>query len=124
VNFTHIPKFGILGCDSEFRRGRCEVHVDVSTHPSDSGMMAWFTTDTGNDLKDTLERATYQALTEFYERHLSGLIGTTIALFPVQNEGNVAWSVRLAIVGDPEHPTYHAGWVFMARYTQHMSSMF
>jgi hypothetical protein len=45
----------------EFGRGRCEVHMDVLTHPSDLGMMTWFTTTTGDDLDDTLERATHQA---------------------------------------------------------------
>jgi hypothetical protein len=30
----------------------------------------------------------------------------------------------LAAVGNLEHSTYHAGWVFMAHYAQHMSSMF
>jgi hypothetical protein len=64
-------------------------------------MTAWFTTATGDDLDDTLERAAHQALTEFYEGHLSGLASAAIALFPVQNEGNTAWSERLAIVGDP-----------------------
>jgi cell division protein FtsB len=34
------------------------------------------------------------------------------------------WSERLATVGDPEHSVYHAGSAFMARYAQHMSSMF
>jgi chromosome segregation ATPase len=51
-------------------------------------------------------------------------VGTAIALLTVQNEGNVAWSECLATVGDPERSTYHAGWAFMARYAQHMSSMF
>jgi septal ring factor EnvC (AmiA/AmiB activator) len=36
----------------------------------------------------------------------------------------MAWSKRLAAVGDPEHSAYHAGWAFTARYAQHMSSMF
>jgi hypothetical protein len=61
---------------------------------------------------------------ESCERHLPGLAGTAIVLFPVQNEGNTAWSERLAAVGDPEHSAYHAGWAFTARYAQHMSSMF
>jgi hypothetical protein len=39
---------------------------------------------------------------EFYERHPLGLAGTTIAMFPVQNEGKTMWSERLAAVGDPE----------------------
>jgi hypothetical protein len=30
----------------------------------------------------------------------------------------------LASVGDPERSTYHVGWVFMKRYTKHMSYMF
>jgi hypothetical protein len=108
----------------EFRCGRCVVHVDVLAHPSDPGMTAWFTTATGDDLDDTLERAAHQALEEFCERHLSGLPGTAIALFSVQNEGNTAWSEHLVAVGDPKRSAYHAGWVFTARYAQHMSSMF
>jgi hypothetical protein len=57
-------------------------------------MTAWFTTATGDGLNDTLERASHQALMELCERHLPGLAGTTIALFPIQNEGNTAWSER------------------------------
>jgi chromosome segregation ATPase len=45
-------------------------------------------------------------------------------LFSVLNEGNTTWSERLAAVGDPERPTYHAGWAFTGHYAQHMSSMF
>jgi hypothetical protein len=71
-----------------------------------------------------VERAAHRALLEFCERHLPDLAGTTIAMFPVQNEGNTAWSERVAVVGDPEHSAYHTGWAFTARYAQHMSSMF
>jgi hypothetical protein len=60
-------------------------------------MTAWFTTAEGDDLDDTLERAAHQALMEFCE--------------------------CLAAIGDPEHETYHTGWVFTARYTQHVSSL-
>jgi hypothetical protein len=100
----------------EIGDGRCEVHVDILAHPSDLGMTAWFTTATGNDHDDTLERAAHQALTEFCECHLPGLTGTAITLFPVQNEGNTTWSERLATVGNPEHSVYHAGLAFMTRY--------
>jgi hypothetical protein len=79
---------------------------------------------TGDDLDDTLERATHQALTEFCERHPPGLIGTVVSLFPVQNKSYTAWSEHLVAIGDPERLAYRAGWAFMARYTQHMSSMF
>jgi hypothetical protein len=85
----------------EFKRGRCEVHVDVTAHPSNLGMTAWFTTATGDDLNDTLERAAHQALTECSEHHLPGLSDTAIAMFPIQNESNTVWSERLAAVGDP-----------------------
>jgi hypothetical protein len=87
-------------------------------------MMAWFTTATGDDLDDTLERDARWALTEFCERHVPDLASIAIALFHVQNEGNMAWSERLATVGDPERSTYHTGWAFTTRYSQHMSSMF
>jgi hypothetical protein len=54
---------------------------------------------------------------EFCERHLSVLSDTTIALLPIRNEGNAVWSERMAAVGAPELPTYHAGWTLMARYS-------
>jgi hypothetical protein len=107
----------------EFGGGRCEVHVDIPANPFDPSMTAWFTTATGDDLDDTLERAAHQTLTEFCERHLPGLVGTIIALFPIKNEGNTTWSECLAAVGDPERLIHHAGWAFTACYAQHMSSM-
>jgi hypothetical protein len=87
-------------------------------------MTAWFTTATGDDLDDTLERVAHQALPEFCECHLPGLADTVIPLFPIQNKGNTVWSERLAAVGYPEHSTYHVGWAFTTRCAQHMGSMF
>jgi hypothetical protein len=72
-------------------------------------MMAWFTTARGDDLNDTLERATHQALTEFCERHLPVLGDTAIALLLIRNEGNAVWSERVTTIGDPEFLTHHAG---------------
>jgi hypothetical protein len=86
-------------------------------------MMAWFTTARGDDLDDTLERAAHQALTEFCERHLPVLGDTSIALLPIQNEGNAVWSERVAAVGDPELLTHHSGWALTARYVQRVSSL-
>jgi hypothetical protein len=77
----------------------------------------------GDDLDDTLERAAHQALTEFCERHLPVLGDTTIAMPPIQNEGNAVWSERIAAVGDLEFPTHHLGWALMAHYAQHMNSL-
>jgi hypothetical protein len=120
---TGTPVYhGLPKC--EFGCGRYEVHVDILAHLSDPGMTTRFSTAIGDDLDDTLERVAHQALTEFCERHLPGLIGIAVALFPIQNEGNTTWSERLAAVGDPERPTYHTGWAFTARYAQHMSTMF
>jgi hypothetical protein len=86
-------------------------------------MTAWFTTARGDDLDDTLERAAHQALMEFYEHHLPVLSDTAITLLPIQNEGNVVWSERVAAIGDPELPTHLAGWALTARYVQHVSSL-
>jgi hypothetical protein len=82
--------------------GRCKVHVDILTHPTDPTMTAWFTMARGDDLDDTLERAAHQALTEFYERHLPVLGDTAIALLLIRNEGNAVWSERVTAIGDPE----------------------
>jgi hypothetical protein len=97
--------------------------VDILAHPTDPTMMAWFTTDRGDDLSDTLERAAQQALMEFCECHLLVLDHTAIALLPIRNKGNVVCSERMAAVGDLELLTHHAGWVLTARYSQHMSSL-
>jgi hypothetical protein len=86
-------------------------------------MTAWFTTAWGDDLNDTLERASHQALTEFCERHLPVLGDTAIALLPVRNEGNAVWSERVTTISDPEFLTHHAGWALNARYAQHVSSL-
>jgi hypothetical protein len=97
--------------------------VDILAHPTDPTMTAWFTTARGDDLDDTLERAAHQALTEFCECHLPVLGDTTIALLPIQNEGNTMWSERVATIGDPMLPTHHAGWVLTSWYSQHVSSV-
>jgi hypothetical protein len=80
--YTGSPAYH--GClYSEFGHARYKVHVDILNHPSKPSMTAWFTKATGDDLDDTVERAAHKALTEFCERHLPGLDGPTVALFPV-----------------------------------------
>jgi hypothetical protein len=125
-----LYRFGYTGTPAyrsrpycEFGRSRYEVHVDIPTHPFDPSMTAWFTVAKGDDHNDALERVAHQALLEFCERHLPSFDGTVVALLPVWNEGNTIWSERLATVGDPERETYNAGWVFTARYAQHVSSL-
>jgi hypothetical protein len=115
--YTGLPAYRGRPC-RQFGLERCKVHVDNPAHPIDLTMMA-----RGDDLNDTLERAAHQALMEFCEHHLPVLGDTAIALPPIQNEGNTVWSECIAIVGDPEFPTHHAGWVLTARYAQHMSSL-
>jgi hypothetical protein len=104
-----LHRFGYMGTSAYrghpyhlFGRGGCKVHVDIPAHPFDLTMMAWFTTDRVDDLDNTLARAAHEALTEFCERHLPVLDGTTITLFPVRNEDNVVWSERVAAIGDPD----------------------
>jgi hypothetical protein len=98
----------------EFGRGHCEVHMDILTHPSDPSLTAWFTTATGDDLDDTLERASHQAITEFYERHQPGLAGTTIALFPIWDMCDPTWSECMSATCNHMLLTFHAGWAFTA----------
>jgi hypothetical protein len=107
----------------QFGLGHCIVPVDILAYPTDPTMTAWFTMARGDDLDNTLERAADQALTEFCEHHLPVLGDTAIALLPIQNEDNAVWSERVAAVGNPELRTHHAGWAFMARYSQHVSSL-
>jgi hypothetical protein len=107
----------------QFGLGRCRVHVDIPAHPTDPTITAWFTTARGDDLDDTLERATHQALTEFCERHLLVLGDTAIALLPIRNEGNAMLSERVAAIDDPELLTHHVSWALITCYAQHVSSL-
>jgi hypothetical protein len=125
-----LHRFGYTGVPAyrgrpyrQFGLGRFRVHVDILAYPTDPTMMAWFTMARGDDLDDTLERATHQALTEFYVRHLPVLGDTAIALLPNWNEGNAVWSERVAAIGDLEHPTHHVGWALTARYFEQVSSL-
>jgi hypothetical protein len=43
----------------KFICGYCEIHVDIPSHPSDPSLIALFTTATGNDLNDMLQRAAH-----------------------------------------------------------------
>jgi hypothetical protein len=125
-----LHRFGYTGLPAyrgrsyrQFGLARCKVHVDILAHPTDLTMMAWFTMARGDNLNDTLERADHQALTEFCECHLPVLDDTTIAVLPIQNEGNMVWSECVAAIGDPELLTHHAGWKLTACYAQHVSSL-
>jgi hypothetical protein len=95
-----LHHFGYTGLPAYHQFGLrcCKVNVDIPAHPTDPTMTAWFTMARGDDLNDTLARAAHQALTVFYECHM------------------------LAI-GDPKLLTHHVGWVLLARYTQHVSSL-
>jgi hypothetical protein len=72
-----LHRFGYTGLPAyrsrpyhQFGLECCKAYVDISAHPTDPTMTAWFTMTRGDDLDDTLERAAYQALTEFCEHHL------------------------------------------------------
>jgi hypothetical protein len=87
-----LHRFGYTGlpayCGHPYRQfglRHCKVHMDILAHPTDPTKTAWFTTARGDDLNDTLERASHQALTEFCECHLLVLGDTAIALLPVRN---------------------------------------
>jgi hypothetical protein len=90
--------------------------VDILAHPTNPTMTAWFTMARGDDIDNTLKRATHQTLVEFCECHLPVLGDTDIALLLIQNEDNTVWSERVSAIGDPELPTHHVGWAFTARY--------
>jgi hypothetical protein len=60
-----LDRFGYMGLPAyrgrpyhQFGQGHCKVHVDILAHSTNLTMMACFTTAWGDDLVDTLERAT------------------------------------------------------------------
>jgi hypothetical protein len=87
--------------------------VDIPTYPSDPSLTVRFTTATGDDLDDTLERAFHRALTEFCEHHLQCLIDAVVPLLPIRDVRNLR----------PHTSDLPHGVAFTARYALHVSSL-
>jgi hypothetical protein len=99
---------------------QCEFHVDILSHPMFPDGSPWSTWVIRNNMDDTMEKDAPLVLTTLCVQCLAGITGTTIALYPIQDHSNPEWKSRIDGACDIFQDHYHGGWVYMARYTQHM----
>jgi hypothetical protein len=90
----------------------CEVYVDIRSHSVFPDGCPWCTWVIGNDIDDTMEKATHVALTAMCSQRLPDTAGTPISLY-------LEWMAGMDEACNVFQDHYHAGWAYMARYAQH-----
>jgi hypothetical protein len=99
---------------------RCEVYVDIPSHPVFPDGSPWSTWAIGADMDDAMEKAAHMALTVLCSQNLAATAGTPISLYPIQDWSDPEWKAPMDEVGNVFQVHYHSGWVYMARYAQHL----
>jgi hypothetical protein len=88
---------------------RCEVYVDVPSHPVFPDGSPWSTWAIGADMSDTMEKATHMALTALCSQNLAATAGTPISLYPIYDRSDLEWKARMDELGNLFQVHYHSG---------------
>jgi hypothetical protein len=99
---------------------RCEVHVDIWSHPVFPDGSPWSMWVIGNDMDDAMEKAAHVALTALSSQRLPDTVGTPISLYPVQDRSDLEWMTHIDEACNVFQDHYHAGWAHMVRYDHHL----
>jgi hypothetical protein len=62
---------------------RCEVYVDIPSHPMFSDGSPWTTWAISADMSDAMEKAAHMALTTLFSQNLAATTGKPISLYPI-----------------------------------------
>jgi hypothetical protein len=95
---------------------RCEVHVDIPSHPVFPDGSSWSTWAIGANMDDAMEKAAHMALIALCSQNLAAIAGTPISLYPIQDRSDPEWKARMDEVGNVFQVHYHSGWAYMAGY--------
>jgi hypothetical protein len=98
---------------------RCEVYLNILSHPVFPNGSPWSTWAIRADMDDAMEKAAHIALTALCSQNLAATVGTSISLYPIQDQSDPEWKARMDEVGNVFQVHYHSGWTYMTRYTQH-----
>jgi hypothetical protein len=99
---------------------RCEVYVDIPSHPVFPNGSLWSTWAIGADMDDAMEKAAHMTLTALCSHNLAATASTPISLYPIQDRSDPEWKARMNEVGNVFQVHYHSGWAYMAGYAQHL----
>jgi hypothetical protein len=64
---------------------RCEVYVDILSHPVLPDGIPWSTWAIGANMDDAMEKAAHMALTALCSQNLPATVGMPISLYPIQD---------------------------------------
>jgi hypothetical protein len=95
---------------------RCEVYVDIPSHPVFPDRSPWSTWAIGGGMDDAMEKIAHMALTALCLQNLAATAGTPISLYPIQDRSDLEWKVRMDEVGNVFQVYYYSGWVYIAGY--------
>jgi hypothetical protein len=99
---------------------RCEVYVDIPSHPvfPDGSMCSMWAI--GADMSDATEKSSHMALTALCSQNLTAITGTPISLYPIQDRSDPEWRAHMDEAGNFHRVHHHSGWAYMSHYTQHL----
>jgi hypothetical protein len=78
---------------------RCEVYVDILSHPMFPDKSPRSTWAIGADMDDAMKKAACMALTALCSQNLAANAGTPISLYPIQDRSDLEWKARMDEVG-------------------------
>jgi hypothetical protein len=67
---------------------RCEVYLDILSHPAFLDGSPWSTWAIGANMSDAMEKAAHMALTALCSQNLAATSGTPISLYPIQDRSD------------------------------------
>jgi hypothetical protein len=98
---------------------RCEVSVTIPFNPAQpwSGSVIGSKPDTG------VEMMAHITLTSLSEDRLAATASLPTTLLPIRNQENPVWQQRHEVVSDLKGSHFHAGMIWLARYTQYLFNL-
>jgi hypothetical protein len=107
----------------EYGLRRCEVYVDIPSHPVFPDRIPWSTWAIGANMSDTMEKAAHMALIAMCSQNLGATAGTSISLYPIKDRSDPEWRAHMNEVVIFHRVHHHSGWVYMSHYAQHLFQM-
>jgi DNA polymerase I-like protein with 3'-5' exonuclease and polymerase domains len=99
---------------------RCEVYVDIPSHPMFPDGTPWSAWSIGADMDDAMEKAAHMVLTTLCSQNMPTIAGTPISLYPIQDRSDLEWKARMDEASNIYLVHHHSGWMYMTRYAQHL----
>jgi hypothetical protein len=99
---------------------RCEVYVDIPSHPVFPDRSPWSTWAIGADMSDAMEKVAHMALTALCSQNLAATAGTPISLYPVQDLSDPEWRARMDEASNFYRVHHHSGWAYMSHYAHYL----